>query len=166
MKSTKKTVRKRVEEIFSLRLLGALPTDIRRHAEMKKWNVSDRQLQRFTAEADELLAQSLEDNRDRLMAYHFAARRALYARAMAAGDLSTAGRILKDEAELLNLYPTKRAEVTGKNGAPIVLNIHEVVTGREPAAALPVIREEVVTNDHRERGDDTPASGAAGVPAS
>ena len=131
---------------------------------MKKWNVSDRQLQRYTAEADELLAQSLEDNRDRLMAYHFAARRALYARAMAAGDLSTASRILKDEAELLNLYATKRTEVTGKNGAPIVLNIHEVVTSREPSAALPVIREEVVTHDNRQRVDDTPASSPGELP--
>src|SRR5262245_26750032 len=108
MKSDQATVRQRVEEVFQLRLLGALPTDIRRHAREQEWNVSDRQWQRYTAAADELLAASVENNRDRLMAHHFAARRSLFSRAMAVSDYRTALAALRDEAELLGLYPPKR----------------------------------------------------------
>ena len=68
---------------MSLRPLGALPTDIRRHAAEQGWGVSERQLQRYTAQADMLMAKAVDRNRDRLMAYQFAARRALYARAVA-----------------------------------------------------------------------------------
>jgi hypothetical protein len=132
MKSTKKTVRQRVEEILSLRLLGANATDIRRHAEKKGWNVSDRQLQRYSAEADELLAASVERDRDRLMAYHFAARRALYARAMAAGDLSTARLVLRDEAELEGLYPPKKIAPTNPDGS----KEYGTLTDAERVAAL------------------------------
>jgi hypothetical protein len=103
-------VRQRVEEILNLRLLGALPTDIRRHAAEAKWKVGERQLQRYTAAADELLAEAVEKNRDRLMAWHFNTRRGLYARCMAVSDYGTAARVLKDEAELLGLYAAKRVE--------------------------------------------------------
>jgi hypothetical protein len=145
MKSDQKTVRKRVEEILSIRLLGALPTDIRRHAEEQGWQVGERQLQRYTAMSDELMAESLEKNRDKLMAYHFAARRALYARAMAVSDYSTAKAVLKDEAELLCLYPAKRLQMTGQDGGPVVLNITEEIVGQP----VPVkIQEEVINNEH------------------
>lgn len=114
MKSDKKTVRERVEQILSLRLLGALPTDIRRHAEEQGWEIGERQLQRYTAEADELLMASVEHNRDRLMAWHYAARRALYARAMAVSDYGTARLLLADEAKLLKLYDSRLPELEKK----------------------------------------------------
>jgi hypothetical protein len=135
MKSDKATVRKRVEEIMQLRLMGAMPTDIRRHAEDQGWAVSERQLQRYTAEADELLARAVEGNRDRLMAHHFAARRALFARAISVRDYATAARVLKDEAELLGLYPPKKSELSGPNGGPIPTTAVEM-TDDERATAI------------------------------
>jgi hypothetical protein len=91
-----------------------------------------------------LLAASVEKNRDRLMAHHFAARRALFARAMAVSDYRTALSALRDEAELLALYPPKGMAVTGKGGGTILLHIVEEITHRTPPPGLPGIVEEVV----------------------
>jgi hypothetical protein len=159
MKSTQKIIQARVEEIMQLRLLGALPTDIRRHAEEQKWEVSERQLQRYAASADELLAAAVEKNRDRLMAHHFAARRALFARAMAVSDYRTALAVLKDEGELLALYPAKKTELTGKDGTPMVLKITEEIVGQQ-GAPLSNIVEEVVTSEHSGNGNGS--AGTAG----
>jgi len=71
---------------MELRLLGALPTDIRRHAEEQGWEVGERQLQRYVVKADRLLMKCVDKNAKRVMAHHFAARRALFARAMATAD--------------------------------------------------------------------------------
>jgi hypothetical protein len=119
MRSNKTTVRQRVEEILGLKLLGAVYVDLRRHADEQKWGVSTRQLQRYVAQADKRIAAAVERDRDKLFAHHFVARRALYARAVAVSDYSTAARILKDEAELLGLYPAKKTELTGADGKPL-----------------------------------------------
>jgi hypothetical protein len=108
MKSDQETVRQRVAASRDLRLAGSLATDIRRHADEQGWNVGERQLQSYTVAADELLAESVEENRDKLLAYHFASRRALYARCMAVSDYARALRVLRDEAELLVLYPDRK----------------------------------------------------------
>ena len=167
MKSDAQTVQKRVKEVLDLRLLGALPTDIRRHAEEQGWNVSGRQLQRYTAEADKLLAEAVEHNRDKLMAHHYAARRALFARAMGVSDYGTALRVLQDEAQLLNLYPPRRTALEGAGGGPVVLSIKEEVVGRPAVPALANIVEEVVT--HGTHGgtagpDDPPAPRTTRLP--
>ena len=127
MKSDQTTVQTRVEEVLQLRLVGALPTDICRHARDEKWNVSVRQVQRYIAAADKLLLANVEKNRDRLMAFHYSARRALFARAMSVSDYSTARQLLNDEAKLLGLFDSEitaqleemrrqLAELTAANG--------------------------------------------------
>jgi hypothetical protein len=115
--------RKRVEEVLSLRLLGAEFVDIRHHASEKEWNVSDRQLWRYIAAGDAILAETLERDRSKLLDRHIAQRRGLYARAMAVSDYGTALRVLQDEAALLALYPPKRTEVSGRDGGAVLLNI-------------------------------------------
>ena len=125
MKSSKTTVLKRVEEIANLRLLGATHTNIRHYASEQEWGVTDRQVGRYITEADKSITKSVDKSRVKLIAWHHAARRALYARCMAVSDYGTAARLLKDEAELLNLYPVKetrvKAEHTGRDGAPEIL---------------------------------------------
>jgi hypothetical protein len=120
MKSDKATVRKRVEEVLRLRLLGAEFLDIRQHASEQGWQVSDRQLWRYIALGDKILAETLDQDRDRLVRRHVAQRRALYARAVAVSDYRTALAVLKDEGELLKLYPPKRVEASGPEGGPMV----------------------------------------------
>jgi hypothetical protein len=170
MKSNQKTFRQRVEEVLSLRLLGALPTDIRRHAQEQGWGVSDRQLQRYTAAADEQLAESVEKNRDKLMAHHFCARRALFARAMAVSDYGTALRVLQDEAALLALYPEKQ---TARDGGNVQVNVWAPKLERLPdedLAALARLAEQLhqangaPTNGTGHEGSTRPASAGADLP--
>jgi hypothetical protein len=154
MKSNQVTVQQRVEEIASLKLLGALWTDIRQHAEEKEWGVSERQLHRYLASADEVIAANVEKNRDRLLAHHFSARRALYARAMAVSDYKTALAVLKDEAELLALYPAKRHEVTGADGGPMLTAVVEMQDD-ERAAALAALHARVGTGNRGQIAERT-----------
>ena len=162
MKSDLATVRQRVEEILSLRLLGAEFLDIRQHASAQGWNVSDRQLRRYVSRTDDVLAETLEKDREKLLNRHIAQRHALYARAMSVSDYSTALRVLADAAQLLDLYPAKKSELTGKGGAPVVLQVIEQIVG-EPPAALPDVAEEIVTLASAQ--DHPPAQSATSIPA-
>lgn len=69
MKASKAEVMKRVEKIFSMRVRGADFAEVRRYASLVQpenglpWNLSDRQLQRYIARADELFSRSLERDR-------------------------------------------------------------------------------------------------------
>src|SRR5262245_44540262 len=117
MKSDRATVAKRVEEVLQLRLAGAEVWDILQYAAEQEppWNVGERQIRNYIAAGDKLLEQSLEKDRERLLNRHLAQRRALLARCLAVADFKTALAVIKDEADLLNLYPPKRTELTGKD---------------------------------------------------
>jgi hypothetical protein len=137
-KSSEATVRKRVEEVLALRLLGAEFIDVRRHAAEQKWRVSDRQLWRYIAEGDKVLAATLQKDRDKLVNRHIAQRRALYARAMSVSDYRTALAVLEDEAELLALYPAKRieAQVEVKHDTPLSIAVASDPEAHELACRL------------------------------
>src|SRR5262249_59715747 len=107
MKSDKATVKRRVEEVLDLRLLGATLPDIRRYAseQAPPWNVSDRQLERYIQASDELLDRLLEKDRRKNLNRQIAQRRALYSRAVAVSGYRTALSILIDESPPLDLYP-------------------------------------------------------------
>ena len=107
MKADKATIRKRVEEVLKLRLVGADFVGIRQYASAQEppWNVSDRQLWRYIRMGDYLLHLTLERDRQRLLNRHIAQRRALFGKAVSAGDLRAALSVLKDEAEMPRLYP-------------------------------------------------------------
>jgi hypothetical protein len=168
MKATKAEISKRVNEVLEIRISGAEFHDILQYSSEHGWNVGERQLWNYIHAADKLLVERLEKDRDRIFARHVAQRRALYARCLNVGDFSSAGRILRDEAELLGLYPAKKSEVTGKDGGPVVLNITEEIVGLIPPADLSNIVEEVVTHDTANGRITTtngaPAPGAEGVP--
>jgi hypothetical protein len=148
MKSSKTEVLNRVEAVFKLRLGGAEFSDIREYARApeQSWNVSDSQLWRYIAAADQLVKERFDARADHLLNRHILQRRQLYAHAMGAGDYSTALRVLDSEAKLENLFPVEKKEVTGKGGAPIILHVVEEIVGR-PVASLDHITEEVVTHD-------------------
>lgn len=101
---SKAELAQRVDEVLNMRLSGAEFYDLKAHATEKEWDVSDRQLWRYVAKSDALLAQSLERDRRKLLGRHLAQRRSLFARALNDGDLRTALAIAKDEAELQGLY--------------------------------------------------------------
>lgn len=102
MKSTKETVRQRVDEIATVRLQGAEFADIRQYAAEKGWAVSDRQLRRYIELSDKRLAKTLEKNREKIVNRIIAQRRHLYARCMSVSDYGNCRLLLRDEQELFN----------------------------------------------------------------
>jgi hypothetical protein len=112
MKATKAEIAQRVEAILEIRLSGAEFCDVRKYAQENGWQVSDGQLWRYIRKTDDILARTLEQDRQKLLNRHLAQRHALYARAMSVSDYRTALAVLRDQAELQGLYPT------GRNGPP------------------------------------------------
>ena len=110
-KATAAEISKRVEELLRLKLDGAQFHDIVQYASEKGWGVVDRQLCEYMRRADDLLRERQEKSRSRLLAYHRAARRALYARSLQSADFRTALAVLDSEAKLTGLFDdTKKLE--------------------------------------------------------
>jgi hypothetical protein len=126
-RADKVELQRRVGEVLQMRLLGAEFLDVAQHAEAQGWNVSERQLWRYVKAGDDLLARTLDMNRERLLNRHLAQRRALFARAMSTADYATARAVLKDEAELLHLYDVMPAGDPGAAGAAPALDTAGVV---------------------------------------
>jgi hypothetical protein len=122
-KADKVLVAKRTEDLLRIRLDGARFWDLCEFVREKEveegsaWfleegskPLSESQIRRYQQKADDLAERSFERNRKRLFREHIAKRRHLYARAVTTGDLRTALAILRDEAELLKLYPQSTVE--------------------------------------------------------
>jgi hypothetical protein len=139
MKSTSAEVRRRVEEVYRLRLGGAEFSDILQFASApeQNWNVSERQIWNYVAAADKLVKERFDARADHLLARHLLQRRQLYAHAMGAGDFRTALAVLVDEAKLEGLYPATRTELTGKEGRALVPAVE--MTEEEKRAAVAAI---------------------------
>src|SRR5262249_38670280 len=98
-RSSKAEVAKRVEEVFELRLGGTELQYVREHAQAtvddegkprEPWNVSEGQLCRYIATADQLCKQRFDARAEHLLARHLLQRRRLYAHAMEVADFKTA----------------------------------------------------------------------------
>jgi hypothetical protein len=111
MKATKDEIRKRVEAVLEIRLAGAELADIRKYAHENGWHVSDAQLRRYVHKTDDILTETLEHDRQKIFNRHIGQRRALFARCMSVSDYRSALAVLRDECELLGMYPS-----TGRSG--------------------------------------------------
>jgi hypothetical protein len=126
--ATDAQVAARVEELLRIRLDGAEFWDVKEYIAEKvaakdpvwgEHEIGQAMIYRYLQRVDDLIAASCKTARRKLLRTHLAKRRNLYAKAVAAADYATAKAILKDEAELLNLYPPKRTEMSGPKGGPI-----------------------------------------------
>jgi len=104
-RSDKCTVIRRVDDVLRLLLAGAEFSEIRQFASASGWDVTDRQIRRYTEAAYRRVAKIARRDRVQLLGRHLMQRRALYARAIKNQDLRTALMILRDEAALQWLYP-------------------------------------------------------------
>ena len=142
MKSDKATMQQRVNEILTIRLQGAEFSDIVQYASEKEWGVGERQLRNYVRQSDALLAETLERDREKLLNRPSPSGGGSYARCMAVSDYSNARAVLKDEAELLGLYPAKKVEASGPQGGPIPV---EVMTDDELRSTIAAILAAVGT---------------------
>lgn len=146
-RASKAQAQARVEEILSARLDGAEFWDLRELVREKEaeegsaWHVaeggkplSDSQLRRYVARADQLVAESCRASRKKLLRRHLAQRRRLYARAIQTGELGTALSVLRDEAALCGLYPPQKVAPTNPTGNKPYESI--ALTDAERRAAL------------------------------
>ncbi len=109
-KASKAEIIRRISEVETLLLNGAEYTDIVQYSSEKKWEVGGRQVRKYIAIAERRMAETLNRDRDRLLVRHLRQRRLLFARCMKINDYKTALQVLRDEAELEQLYgPTKIA---------------------------------------------------------
>jgi hypothetical protein len=128
-KADKALVQRRVDDLLRIRLDGAQWWDIREFVREKEQEqgsawflaegeepLSDSQIRRYQQKADKLVYESHERSRRKLFRRHLAQRRNLFARAATSGELSVALAVLKDEAELLGLYPPKKVAPTDPSG--------------------------------------------------
>ena len=129
MKATRAQVQARVEEVLAIRLDGAEFWQVREYAREKEreegshWYLadgqkplSDAQLWRYIARSDRMIAESCRASRKKLLRRHLAQRRNLYAKAVSAGDCRAALAALRDEADLLGLYPPAKVAPTTPDG--------------------------------------------------
>jgi hypothetical protein len=153
-KATKQQTERRVEEFLRILLDGAEFWDIREYVREKEkeegsaWHLpdgatplSDSQIRRLAARADALIGQSRERSRRKAIRLHLARRRNLYAKAVLAGDVRSALACLRDEAELLGLYPPKerKLEHSGKGPAPEPVSFIQVVRDYTDEELLAII---------------------------
>jgi hypothetical protein len=159
MKPTKAVQTQRVDAIVLMRLGGGTFTDVRQYVAEKEaageppWTipeggrpVSERSLWRYIERADKEIATACREGRKRRWNRHLAQRRYLYAMAVSQADVRAALAVLDSEAKLHGMFPPTKTELTGKGGAPVVLQIVEEVVGPEPGRPLQV-EEEVLTHD-------------------
>ena len=106
-KATKAQIIQRLNAVVKLRLGGAAIRDIFQYSQDHNWDVGYDAVYKYVSRADKIIEEHAERNRDRLLAFEVNARHRVFARAMEKGDLEAALKVLKDRAQLLNLYPVK-----------------------------------------------------------
>lgn len=157
-RSTKATVSQRVGEVLRLRLNGAEFYDLRQYASEQGWDVSERQLWRYVAQSDRLLAESIETNREKLLNRQIAMRQALFARAMAVSDYATARAVLKDLCDLLGLYPARKYEPPA-GGIPYSIFVSgfdpELTLGKKLVSQQPAGENEEQEQEQVTTGEDS-----------
>lgn len=103
-KASRPEVAERIAEVLRIRLDSAQFHDVCEYAKEKGWDVSERQIGRYIAAADELIAKRMETRRKRLISRHIAMRESLAARAINAADLRTALATMDSTAKLQGLF--------------------------------------------------------------
>ena len=134
-RATNATREARIEAIVRIKLDGAEPWDVRQFVAVSEkagegpWKMgrgrkplSDRQIRRYCALADQRIAESVRTLNPEAFRLHLARLNRLYFKAVQTGDLRTALSVLIDQAKMQGLYPTKKdnAEQSGKMEIKIV----------------------------------------------
>ena len=120
--------------------------------------ISIQSIWRYIAASDKLIDESCKVSRKRVLRNHLAKRRNLYAKAVNAGDISTALAVAKDEAALRGLYPEKQVKmkVGGDPNNPLppanVITIYRTIERFEDEAETVLESEVQTTRDPSRNG--------------
>ena len=109
-RATKAEIVRRIDEVYKRILLGAEVPDLCEFATQQGWGLSRAQIRRYYQHALKKYTRQVNKNQHQHFARHLLQRRAIYARAMESGDWRTAFAIVKDEGELLGVYPAAKPQ--------------------------------------------------------
>lgn len=113
----------RIRTLIEFLLDDRLSVDIQKYC-MDKWNITDRQARRYIADARKMLQKETQHNTDHLRRLKINSLQKLKnsLKEIYKGTprgISAVLHVEKEIAELQNLYPAKKVELTGKDGQPI-----------------------------------------------
>jgi len=109
-KSNKVEIDKRILIISKLLLSGESTKSICYNATLK-WSISESQAKRYIRACYALWKRDFEKKRKAGLSYHLSKRRDLYAKAYKQKDWPTCLAIAKDEAKIMDCYPSERHEL-------------------------------------------------------
>lgn len=103
-KVTQAEMEARVNKVYEMLIAGARRYQIQKYAQEKKWNVTERQIDNYIAEANALIAQEAEFHRVREFGRAKAALDDLYQKCMQVRDYSRAHAVRRELNQLMALY--------------------------------------------------------------
>jgi hypothetical protein len=140
----------RVKAILQIRLDGAESWDVvsfvsdQENADVAPWKMGrarkhlcERQIRRYIHDADALIVENCRTIDPDAFYRHLGKVRNLYARAVNSGDLSNARGLLRDAAELMDLYPAKKHEAKHAGKIEITLVEDDNFYGNKDRLASP-----------------------------
>ena len=115
-KTAQSTIRKRIDEVMRILIAGGELAEVKQYAQDQQWGVRTRQLKRYCHAAYLRMEKSTYRDRRQLLGRHLGVRKVLFAKSFKHGDMRTALQIVRDEAELLGLYPPTKVAPTTPDG--------------------------------------------------
>lgn len=181
-RANKEQIKSRVAELARIMLDGTMNLDIEQFVREREkdpkslWFVGECEqpmhyatIRRYIGKAEKLIAADCKEDRPKLIQWHIAKRRRLYAGAVRQGDNRAALAILDSEARLLGLFPTPD-EGKGSHERHTTINVFEravILSQQLNPRALdgPIPSGALLGDDSRECLDQTHADAeTAGVP--
>jgi len=122
-KSTDIEIRLRVEEVYTLLLGGARRKEILQYA--AKWELSDRQVDYYISEAQDLIQAQVDKRTDYEFAKAIIRLEGIYTKTLKVQDYKTALAAVKELQTLFGLYPASKVENSGEMLIRVVRGISE-----------------------------------------
>jgi len=110
VKSNRTEINKRILEVSKMLLTGESNKNILQYASLN-WRISDRQTQTYIKQCYDRWYKDFEAKRRANLSYHLAKRADLYFQAYKKKDYKTCLEIAKDEAKILDVYPSERHSI-------------------------------------------------------
>jgi hypothetical protein len=132
-KCTKAEAQKRTRIVLEMLLQSTPPVDIVQFG-IANWDITEGGVWKYITAAYDLMKEMAKSEREEVYAANLAQRRYLKNKAIKAEDYRLAHEVVKDEAKLLDLYPSEKQEVEHK-GDVVIKVIYETSNGTSTDAA-------------------------------
>ncbi len=151
--ATKVEIERRIDIVLEMLLRGYTRREIVQFS-AKEFGINSRQSDTYIRKAKKRIEREYDEkNYSELRRVHVARVIRLYKEALKKDDHKTAQRILKDIADLHGLYPPRKIEGTGKDGA-IIIDISNALERAAELYGLDPLRVPETGDKERKPGPD------------